>query len=376
MNILLQFKSFFKSDLAKGSSEKQRKLLMLDSISIIGVTLLILMNILLIHEKSYFYAIINIIICSIIIIFFVLVNRGDNFKLHSTVIIIFVQFFFLFLFHSGAGNQMAFIWFYLYPLISFFILGINSGLILSLQLILTSYIINLFSSYIPFFVQINDGKIIRIILSYSGVLVLAYIFEKTRSSTRIKYETTLKELNERAIRDSLTGLYNRRYMDDMISRIIDQCSRNDMKLGFIMADIDFFKNYNDTYGHQAGDEVLLMFSKMLESNIKRKSDFIFRYGGEEFFIILSSTTPASLENLSDKIIKGTFELSIPHKTSPFKTVTVSAGAVFTDDPEKSSFDDLINLTDKALYKAKNSGRNCYVSENCSCNINSQQRSPE
>ncbi len=365
MNILLSFKSFFKSNIEKLSSEKQRKILLLDSISIIGLSLLILMSILLIHENSYFYASINLIICSLIIIFFILVHRGNNFQLYSTVIILFIQFFFLFLFHSGAGNQMAFIWFYLYPLISFFILGINSGLILSLQLILISYIINVFSSNIPFFIQIQDGKIFRIILSYSGVLVLAYIFEKTRLTTRLKYERALNELNERVIRDSLTGLYNRGYMNDMISHIIDQCRRHDMKLGFIMADIDFFKNYNDTYGHQAGDEILLKVSKMLESAVKRKTDFLFRYGGEEFFIILSSTTPESLDILADKIIKGTSELSIPHKTSPFKTITVSAGAVFTDDPGKCSFDELINLTDKALYRAKNSGRNCYISENCS-----------
>ena len=91
----------------------------------------------------------------------------------------------------------------------------------------------------------------------------------------------MKKLNDLAIRDTLTGLYNRRYMDEVMFRVINQCNRSGLTIAFIMADLDFFKKYNDTYGHQAGDILLETFSNMLVSLVRRQTDFVFRYGGEE-----------------------------------------------------------------------------------------------
>ena len=343
-----------------GDSESNRRFAMLNSLSIVGAVYLIIMSLILAGERSFFYAGTNIFFSFLIIVFFILVNKSSYYRLFSTIIITLLQYYFIFLFHTGSGIQMAFIWYYLYPLISFFILGIYAGLALSINLIVFTVIINFFSNNISIFIHYPSPVMIRIIMSYTGVLFFTYIFEKNRLVIQKKLEKTLFELNELAIKDSLTGLYNRRYMNDMISRLIDQCRRSEMKLGFIMTDLDYFKNYNDTYGHLAGDKMLVKFSGIMQEIVKRKTDFVFRYGGEEFFIILSSTNMETLEDLTRSIIRETQNLSVPHRTSPYKIATVSAGAVFTENPSESTFEELINMTDKALYEAKSKGRNCYV----------------
>ena len=354
------FRSFFK---VKESHETDMRLIIINSLALLGSTYLVIMSVILVSEKSYFYAGLNLITLLFTVILIILIKKSRYFKLYATIYIIFLQFFFIFVFHTKATNQMAFVWFYLYPLISFIVLGLYSGVILSINLILVSFILNTFNFNIDGLISISTAKMLRIIISYSGVLFFTFIYEKNRLSLHKNLENALDELNDLVIKDSLTGLYNRRYMDDVISRLINQCKRSNMELGFIMVDLDYFKNYNDTYGHQAGDLMILTFSNVLKSLIKRKTDFVFRYGGEEFLIILSSTTANSVKEIAGEIITRTEALSIEHKNSPYNIFTVSAGAVFTDTPEKKSLNELIYLTDLALYDAKKNGKNCYIFNN-------------
>ncbi|HOP64132.1 MAG TPA: GGDEF domain-containing protein, partial [Spirochaetota bacterium] len=172
----------------------------------------------------------------------------------------------------------------------------------------------------------------------------------------------IAEVNELAIRDGLTGLYNRRYMDEVIQHIVYQWKRADSILGFLMVDVDFFKKYNDTYGHQAGDKLLRSFSGMLSSLLRRESDYVFRYGGEEFAILLPSTNHETTEKFAHLIIKRTQSLKISHSASPLGLVTVSIGAVSFKSSKKRDIEEIVGLADEALYEAKNSGRNKVVSK--------------
>ena len=352
--------SFFK---VTENSETEMKLIIINSLAFLGSFYLLFMSFILIMEKSYFYSSLNLITLFFTVFLIILIKRSENYKIITTIYIIFLQFFFIFNFHTGAGSQMAFVWYFLYPLISFIVLGLYPGLVLSLNLIFISFILNTFNFNIDGLVYFPPEKMLRIIVSYSGVLLFTFIYEKNRLALQKKLENTLKELNELVIKDSLTGLYNRRYMDEVISRLINQCQRSQMNLGFIMADLDYFKNYNDTYGHQAGDSMILDFSKILKTIIKRKTDFVFRYGGEEFLIILSSTSSKSVKEISAAIVAETENLSVENIESPYDIVTVSAGAIFTDSPHEKSLQDLIYLTDLALYDAKKNGKNCYVFKN-------------
>jgi diguanylate cyclase (GGDEF)-like protein len=160
-------------------------------------------------------------------------------------------------------------------------------------------------------------------------------------------------LKQRSTRDLLTGLYNRSYLSDTFERDVQRAKRNNTSIVVIMMDIDFFKNVNDTYGHEAGDAVLREVSKLLTREL-RKSDIACRYGGEEFLIILYDTVSQDaserIEQLRQKISNLQF-----HFVALF-SITVSFGiAMFPEDGNNS--EELIKAADQALYVSKKTGRN-------------------
>ena len=336
-----------------------RKQIILYLLSFLGIVFLVLMSLRLFGEKEFFYAFLNLGFGVFLLILFFLVRTGKRLLLYSIVSVLLLQAFFMFLFHSGAGGQKAFIWYYLFPLVSLFLLGTNLGSFLSLFLIGASVLLNALSNHLPMIVPFSKGEILRIIYSYIAVFLFALVFEQTRRMTQKKLEKSMAELNELAIRDTLTGLYNRRYMDEVILRVVNQCRRVETSVVFIMADLDYFKKYNDTYGHQAGDTLLVVFSDMLRSLVRRQTDFVFRYGGEEFAILLSATTEETAKALAKKIVQETGRLGFPHEGSPFGVASVSLGVVCAPYPSKVDFQELIRLADNALYQAKETGRNRY-----------------
>lgn len=166
--------------------------------------------------------------------------------------------------------------------------------------------------------------------------------------------TLLKELEKLAITDALTGLYNSRHFFNQIKTEIKRYNRYSRALSLLILDIDFFKQYNDTWGHLEGDKVLMGIGQVI-SSCMRSMDTAYRYGGEEFAILLPETRlPKACvvgarikDNISSRIFKP--EPGIK------KTVTVSIGA--TELVEGEDFRSFISRTDKALYKSKDSGRN-------------------
>lgn len=163
-----------------------------------------------------------------------------------------------------------------------------------------------------------------------------------------------RQLHEDAIRDVLTGIHNRRFLDELKTGLEAEFVRSKEPLAAVMIDIDYFKRLNDTYGHYAGDQVLRTISTFLQSSI-RQSDYVFRMGGEEFLILLPHTSrEQALIRASTWCTKfAAFKIPLEEDTI---SVTFSAGiAIFPADAD--SIDILINLADKALYQAKEGGRN-------------------
>ena len=161
--------------------------------------------------------------------------------------------------------------------------------------------------------------------------------------------------------DPLTQLANRRRFDESFPREWMRSQRNNKPLAFIMIDIDFFKQYNDTYGHLAGDVCLTTISNLIQNNIKRPGDTIARIGGEEFALILPDTDSKGAVKIAKQLRDSVKDLSIAHGTSIYEVVTISLGiAVCSDKKQSGSYKILYSLADKALYQAKNSGRNTYV----------------
>lgn len=165
-----------------------------------------------------------------------------------------------------------------------------------------------------------------------------------------------KQLNEMAITDSLTGALNRRQFDVQMEHELQRSQRFGKTFSLVMFDIDFFKQFNDDFGHQAGDQVLIGISQFVKHEI-RKTDRLYRYGGEEFALILPETDLNSAAQLTEKIRKKMAETHVNYKGNCLPKITASFGvASYSQQIHDPAH--LINAADKALYHAKNSGRNC------------------
>jgi len=168
-------------------------------------------------------------------------------------------------------------------------------------------------------------------------------------------------LNELAERDGMTGLYNRRIFDDYMQRLWRQSRRERAGVAIIFVDIDFFKIYNDLYGHQAGDDCLKKVAKCIARGAKRPFDFAARYGGEEFVLVLYGPPDDYARHVPEQIRRDVLDLQIPHADSNVgKHVTVSVGLSFATPETSRSLAGAIQTADEALYQAKREGRNRVV----------------
>jgi len=168
-----------------------------------------------------------------------------------------------------------------------------------------------------------------------------------------------KEVAERnSLTDGMTGLANRRYLDEQIMLEYFRMKRTGEKLSIIMLDVDFFKLYNDAYGHLQGDECLKMVAKVLKTTIKRATDIAARYGGEEFVVLLPDTDEIGAIKVAETIRANVEAMKMEHKDSKISdVVTVSIGVATFDKHSLVAPENLVQKADEALYEAKNSGRN-------------------
>lgn len=185
------------------------------------------------------------------------------------------------------------------------------------------------------------------------------LIQITDSSTSIKREKMLRShsdiLKKEATTDSLTDICNRRFFDAHYEMVIAEAKRQKHPLSIFMVDIDFFKAYNDYYGHIAGDNAIKRVADVLKSQLSRATDIVARYGGEEFVLVMPHLPQKVAEQFAEKLRSAVFNLAIPHiKSRPFNQVTISIG-LCTGIPEND--DNLLNKADTALYQAKQKGRN-------------------
>ena len=214
----------------------------------------------------------------------------------------------------------------------------------------------------PFSVEGNFTGILKIMYNKNEKEILdnlpyikSYLKE---ASSIIESKYTLKLLKKQSIKDPLTNLYNRRYLEETLPLIIADAKRKNGKIGFLIIDVDYFKKVNDTYGHDAGDIVLKSISDILLNSL-RESDLAVRLGGEEFLAVLTNLKSKNdlfkaAEKLRKTVEKTRFNTG---KDIIHKTVSIGA-ALYPDECEKSW--ECIKYADLALYKAKNSGRNKVV----------------
>jgi diguanylate cyclase (GGDEF)-like protein len=172
---------------------------------------------------------------------------------------------------------------------------------------------------------------------------------------RKRIQATLEDISEK---DVLTRVYNRRKFDTYYTTEWNAAKREKRVISLLMVDIDCFKAYNDCYGHLAGDEALIDVATVIHETVSRPRDLVARYGGEEFVCVLPETTMDAAVLLAEKMRERVETLCIPHaESSNAEAITVSIGVASLIPEPSQTKEDLVQMADKALYKAKNSGRN-------------------
>ena len=175
------------------------------------------------------------------------------------------------------------------------------------------------------------------------------------------FSVLLIKLEKQSNIDHLTGILNRRAIEATLLQEVERAKRSDTWLSFIMADVDFFKLYNDSNGHQVGDSCLKDIAKLIKNCCERPADIVGRFGGEEFVIILPDTNIDGAYKVAEHLRKVILDRNIPYGPQNTNPVTLTFGTVSAHGNKVDGIDKLIRDADAALYKGKDQGRNCVVS---------------
>ena len=215
--------------------------------------------------------------------------------------------------------------------------------------------------------EIKQSKIITLSLMASifiiSILLGFYLFNRQKLTNR--YQQELQEANKtltlQANTDGLTNIFNRRYFDMFINKEWHRHHRYRHQISLLLIDVDYFKKYNDQYGHSKGDKCLIKVADVLSDVASRATDCVARYGGEEFVIVLPETNKDTAEYIAKKIIHQISAENIPHVSSEVSdkvTVSIGISTLIPQSPENP--ENIIKEADEALYAAKLNGRNRYI----------------
>jgi two-component system chemotaxis family response regulator WspR len=193
----------------------------------------------------------------------------------------------------------------------------------------------------------------------------SYLAQKQRDEAyrrlremQAQLEASNLELQRISCQDGLTGIYNRRHFDTYLENEWARAARDGASIALILCDIDYFKPYNDHYGHQAGDDCLQRVAQVFRDVLQRPADLVARYGGEEFVVVLPHTEVDGAMRIAEAMRARVEHLALPHQYSKSgSVVTVSLGIAALRPSPKNRLQDLIALADRALYQAKQQGRN-------------------
>ncbi len=199
-----------------------------------------------------------------------------------------------------------------------------------------------------------------IVLSIFALIVLIQLRQRMAMEREIR--DAHQTMRDMALTDSMTGLGNRRRLDSALLDEIRLAKRQNTSLALIMLDVDYFKRYNDQYGHAAGDDCLTAVGGAIQQAVQRPGDLAVRYGGEEFTVLLPNTDKAGATRVAEAILESIRALNIEHVSHPFGKVTASAGVTASQPGrEEVTPASLLKAADGCLYQAKQQGRNCWCS---------------
>lgn len=284
-------------------------------------------------------------------------RHNGNAKRASSIVLFITLLMFTVMMLDGMYQNTALIWFPVFPAIVFFFKGKREGLLwLGAQLsviLLTMLAQSLELLHTPF----SNSALALLIVSTSTVGTMVYLYESMRAKAEASLQQAREELHHLAHTDMLTGLPNRTAFYDQLPHELNQAQRNDELLAVLFIDLDNFKPINDTYGHEAGDELLQQSATRLKRRL-RSSDYIARFGGDEFVAILPGIhEKKEINAIAEKLIAA---LAIPFEINGHTCrIGVSIGVGLYPNCA-GSVDELVQLADHTMYAAKLGGKNNYA----------------
>ena len=287
---------------------------------------------------------------------YILFGRKISPQFHIHFIVFLMAALCLLLLYGGGDQGSGPLWFYIFPLLSLFVLGIKRGAIAVLLLVICS-ILMIKIIGLSYDTSIYSQPMIeRFIAVFIAICSMALFYEYSRQRYSHRLHDMYKELMKVARTDYLTNLPNRRYMNDMLDHEVSRAKRSKSNFSIIIFDIDFFKKVNDRYGHSCGDYVLKVVSDFVKNNL-RTQDLVARWGGEEFLILLPETTIDGANVIGEQLRNKIENLEIKY-SSYVISITISLGVADIKAPY--NLDMTLNQADEYLYEAKARGRNRLV----------------
>jgi len=344
------------------------KVLMLNALIFIAVvinTIFFLINVFFSH--NYSLAAINFFILSAMLYsLYLLRKKNDHFLAgYIGTAILFIAFITIVI--TQHGEKYTFIWTYFFAPFAMITLNAKRGLLVGILFL--TIIFTLACTGIGTWQngQWDIASYSRFTLSHFVMLYVMYaIFNgyeqanKKIERMRQNEKSQLRLFEKLSITDPLTGLYNRRFLKEIFPKQLYSARRNKKYFAFFLLDIDFFKTYNDTHGHQQGDEVLIKVSQVLKEVCSDDEDYTFRIGGDEFAGIILTNEKQEIDAKIEQLHAKIEALQIENKASPITPfMTVSIGVHVLDHTEYD-YKEIFRVTDTALYKAKGEGRNRIV----------------
>ena len=226
--------------------------------------------------------------------------------------------------------------------------------------VLMLHVLNAMPEWLLLHQTLSAGALVGIVLSWLAERRnrLVFLQKKLLELEKARSDSLAERMKEMSRHDGLTGLANRRHFDEVLHQEWQRCRRDGTSLSLVFIDVDFFKPYNDQYGHQAGDDVLRQVGSLLAEHGRRPGDLAARYGGEEFVLLYPQTGPEAVSHLAEQIRASVEELELSHGHSDCADhITVSIGTASVIPEPSRSADELVEAADHAVYRAKLKGRN-------------------
>jgi len=267
------------------------------------------------------------------------------------------------------GEDFTLIWTVFLPLFAIFINGSRLGVLITIFFYSIIFTMAYHGIGIWENGTWNSASFARLIAASLGLTLITYFFEQSLENAyatlldkQLLEKKYVKNLEVCSITDHLTGLYNRRHLDVQFKQKLSKAKEYNSYFVLFILDLDKFKEYNDTYGHLAGDEALQYVAKVLQRTMQREADSTFRIGGEEFCTLFIANEHSkiiqSIQNVKESIAK----LAITHSKCEHKVLTASIGVCIINSYEGIDLDKMYKVADDNLYIAKDQGRNCIIGD--------------